>query len=193
MAYEGDAALIDEKLNTSRPIDEIFRSAQKAFNTWSKWDAADRTTDKLLRILDFDFFEVLDSVTIARSRKHIEKYYDMADIGTFPTRLKPISKSPCLTDLQTAINYNEIFTQLMQLNLMIYMPTHFIQASKMEKYAILYKDNKVNVGFTQANREQGIRRLMGINLMKRMESSVYSFKLTLRRIRDQIKDMLQKL
>ena len=193
LAYEGDATLIDDKLDTSRPIDEIFRSAQKAFNAWSKWDATDRTTDKLLRMLDFDFFAVLDSVTIARSRKHIEKYYDMADIGTFPTRLKPISKSPCLTDLPTAINYNEIFTQLMQLNLMIYMPTHFILASKMEKYAILYEDNKVNVGFTQANREQGIRRLMGINLMKRMESSVYSFKLTLRRIQDQIKDMLRRI
>ena len=193
LAYEGNAALLDEKLDTVRSIEDIFRNAQKAFNAWSKWSAADRTTDKLLRMLDFDFFEVLDSVTIARSRKHIEKYYDMSDIGTFPTRLKPISKSPCLTDLQTAINYNEIFTQLMQLNLMIYMPTHFILASKMEKYAALYEDNKVNVGFTQANREQGIRRLMGINLMKRMESSVYSFALTLRRIRKQLKETLQMI
>lgn len=121
-------------------------------------------------------------MTIARSRKHIQKYYDTSDIGTFPTRLKPISLRPPLTSLKKAINYNEIYEQLTQLSLSIYTPTHFILPSKMEKYAEMYEDNKVNVGFTQANREQGIRRLTAINLMKRMESSVHSFNLTLKRI-----------
>lgn len=182
LAYEGNTDLIDDKLNTTKSIDEIFKNAQRAFNTWSKWDPVDRTTENLLRMLDFDFFEVLDSVTIARSRKHIQKYYDTSDIGTFPTRLKPISLRPPLTSLKKAINYNEIYEQLTQLSLSIYTPTHFILPSKMEKYAELYEDNKVNVGFTQANREQGIRRLTAINLMKRMESSVHSFNLTLKRI-----------
>lgn len=153
----------------------------------------DRTTANLLRMLDFDFFEVLDSVTIARSRKHIQKYYDTADIGTFPTRLKPISLSPRLTNLKEAINYNEIFEQLMLLTLTIYTPTHFILPSKMEKYAELYGDNKVNIGFTQANREQGIRRLTAINLMKRMESSVFSFNLTLKRILALIDSTIQSI
>lgn len=182
LAYEGNTDLIDDKLNTTKSIDDIFKNAQRAFNTWSKWNPADRTTENLLRMLDFDFFEVLDSVTIARSRKHIQKYYDTSDIGTFPTRLKPISLRPPLTSLKKAINYNEIYEQLTQLSLSIYTPTHFILPSKMEKYAELYEDNKVNVGFTQANREQGIRRLTAINLMKRMESSVHSFNLTLKRI-----------
>lgn len=144
-------------------------------------------------MLDFDFFEVLDSVTIARSRKHIQKYYDTSDIGTFPTRLKPISLRPHLTDLKEAINYNEIFEQLTQLTLTIYTPTHYILPSKMDKYAELYEDNKVNVGFTQANREQGIRRLTAINLMKRMESSVYSFNLTLFRIIDLIENTIDTI
>lgn len=182
LAYEGNTDLIDDKLNTTKSIDDIFKNAQRAFNTWSKWNPADRTTENLLRMLDFDFFEVLDSVTIARSRKHIQKYYDTSDIGTFPTRLKPISLRPPLTSLKKAINYNEIYEQLTQLSLSIYTPTHFILPSKMEKYAEMYEDNKVNVGFTQANREQGIRRLTAINLMKRMESSVHSFNLTLKRI-----------
>lgn len=186
LAYEGYTDYIDEKLNVSRSLDDIFKFAQRAFNTWSKWEPEQRTTDNLLKMLDFDFFEVLDSVTIARSRKHIQKYYDTTDIGSFPTRLKPISLRPKLTDLKKAINYNEIFEQLMLLNLSIYTPTHFILPSKLEKYAELYEDNKVNVGFTQANREQGIRRLTAINLMKRMESSVYSFSLTLSRIKDLI-------
>jgi len=184
LAYEGNTDYIDTKLNTTRSIDEIFKNAQRAFNTWSKWEACDRTTENLLKMLDFDFFEVLDSVTIARSRKHIQKYYDTSDIGTFPTRLKPKSLRPCLTKKKSAINYNEIFEQLTMLNLNIYRPSHFIQASKMSKYEELYDANKVNIGLTQANREQGIRRLMAINLMKRMESSVYSFNLTLKRIKE---------
>ena len=193
LAYEGNTDLIDDKLNTTKSIDDIFKNAQRAFNTWSKWDPVDRTTENLLRMLDFDFFEVLDSVTIARSRKHIQKYYDTSDIGTFPTRLKPISLRPPLTSLKKAINYNEIYEQLTQLSLSIYTPTHFILPSKMEKYAELYEDNKVNVGFTQANREQGIRRLTAINLMKRMESSVHSFNLTLKRIYSLIDSTIQSI
>lgn len=193
LAYEGNSSSLDEKLNTTHSIDDIFRNAQRAFNTWSKWEPEERTTANLLKMLDFDFFEVLDSVTIARSRKHIEKYYDTAAIGKFPNRLKPISHSPNLTDLNDAIGYNEIFEQLSQLNLDIYRPSHYILPSKIEKYAALYEDNKVNIGFTQENREMGIRRLMAINLMKRMESSVYSFNLTLERIKELIGDTLTKI
>lgn len=111
LAYEGDASQMNKKLDTTKSIDEIFRQAQKSFNTWSKLPADERTTDELLRTLDFDFFELLDSVTIARSRKHIEKYYNTSDIGKFPERLPPISLRPCLTDLSDAINYNDIFTE----------------------------------------------------------------------------------
>ena len=193
LAYEGNSNLINEKLNTKSTIEEIFRQAQRAFNTWSKQDPRSRTTESLLKMLDFDFFEVLDSVTIARSRKHIEKYYDTADIGSFPERLKPISLYPPLTDLRSAINYNEIFEQLMLLNLAIYTPSHYIIDSKKSKYADLFDDEKVNVGFTQANREQGIRRLMAINLMKRMESSIASFRLTLSRIDNLLKTTISTI
>lgn len=148
LAYEGHAEYINDKLNTTKSVDEIFKNVQRAFNTWSKWDPSERTTDNLLKMLDFDFFEVLDSVTIARSRKHIQKYYDTADIGTFPKRLDPIPLRPNLTDLESAISYNQIFEQLMLLNLTIYTPTHFVLASKLDKYAELYEDNKVNIGFT---------------------------------------------
>lgn len=190
LAYEGHTDIVDEKLNTSRSINEIFRNAQRAFNTWSKWEPNERTTANLLKMLDFDFFEVLDSVTIARSRKHIQKYYDTSDIGTFPVRLPPISKAPPLTDLSDAINYNEIFDLLMQLTLSIYTPSHYILPSKIEKYAELFGDD---TSLTQVGRELGIRRLMAINLMKRMESSVYSFNLTLTRIKDQIERTIQTI
>lgn len=191
LAYEGNSAYINEQLDTKKPIEEIFRQAQKAFNAWSKLEPEARTTDALLRTLDFDFFEVLDSVTIARSRRHIEKYYNTEKIGKFPERLKPISKQPSLTDLSDAINYNQIYEQLMQLSLCIYTPSNYIFPSQISKYADL-THNKGN-NLTQKGREQGIRRLMSINLLKRLESSVYSFHLTLGRILDLIRDTIDAI
>ncbi|MBQ9778888.1 MAG: DEAD/DEAH box helicase family protein, partial [Clostridia bacterium] len=134
LAYEGNPELINDKLNTKKSIDDIFRFAQKAFNAWSELPAEERTTDRLLKTLDFDFFEVLDSVTIARSRKHIEKFYNTEEIGTFPERKKPISLRPELTDLNKAINYNEIYEQFVSLNLMIYAPTSYVFESQLYKY-----------------------------------------------------------
>lgn len=191
LAYEGNSEYINDKLDTKKPIEEIFRQAQKAFNAWSKLEPEARTTDALLRTLDFDFFEVLDSVTIARSRRHIEKYYDTAEIGKFPTRLKPISLRPSMTDLNSAINYNQIYEQLMLLTLCIYTPSNYIFPSKLSKYIDL-THNKGN-NLTQRGREQGIQRLMSINLLKRLESSVYSFKLTLTRILELIQGTIKAI
>jgi SNF2 family DNA or RNA helicase len=177
LAYEGNPELINDKLDTAKPIDVIFRNAQTAFNKWSKLDPEERTTENLLRSLDFDFFTMLDSVTIARSRKHIEKYYDTEAIGKFPERLKPLAKRPKLTDLPTAIDYDEIYDLLMKLNLAVYVPTDFLLDSRRAKYI----DPSVNID--RAGRENGIRRLMCINLLKRLESSVYSFRITLERVK----------
>ena len=190
LAYEGDASLMNKKLSTATSIDEIFRQAQKAFNAWSKLPAAERTTNELLRTLDFDFFELLDSVTIARSRKHIEKYYDTSDIGKFPERLPPISLRPCLTDLNNAINYNEIYSLLMSLSLTIYTPSNFIMPSRLSKY-IDPENHKRNM--TLQGREEGIRRIMSINLLKRLESSVASFRLTVDRIRKLIDNTVETI
>lgn len=191
IAYEGDTSLIDNKLDTNKSIDEIFRQAQRAFNAWSDLDVADRTTDALLKTLDFDFFELLDSVTIARSRKHIEKYYDTTDIGKFPHRNVPISLSPKLTDLESATNYNQIYEELSKLSLCIYTPSNYIFPSKIQKYIDL-THNKGNE-LTQKGREQGIRKLMSVNLLKRLESSVNSFQLTLQRIYSLINNTVDKI
>jgi len=178
LAYEGTPQNLDEKLNISKSTDEIFRQAQKAFNSWSELSAQRRTTENLLKTLEFDFFELLDSVTIARSRKHIERYYNAEKIGKFPERLKPISLRPQLTDLSDAIIYNEIYEKLSDLTLEIYTPSVFIFESRLGKYTM--KSEGTNL--TQAGRERGIQRLMRVNLLKRLESSVHSFRLTLQRM-----------
>ena len=191
LAYEGESEAFDKLLPTNRGIDDIFRQAQGSYNIWADLPPEERTTERLLRMLDFDFFKLLDAVTIARSRKHIQQYYDTADIGTFPERLKPISRSPHLTDLDTAINYNEIFEQLQMLHLAIYAPSAFILPSQLWKY----KEEESTTGHRLSieEREQGIQRLMNIQLLKRLESSVNSFRLTLTRIRDYMQETLDAI
>ncbi len=191
LAYEGDSERMDALLNTSSSIDKIFRDAQSAFNRWSKLNPKERTTKNLLSLLSFDFFEVLDSVTIARSRKHIEQYYDTTDIGKFPERLKPISRSPKLTDLPTAVTFNDIFVSVTELNLAIYTPSDFILPSKLEKYIDSKGGSLGNL--SRSGRERGIRQLMSINLLKRLESSVNSFRLTLSRIKRLLEDTITKI
>ncbi len=183
LAYEGDPSGFNEKLNIKSDIDTIFRQAQKVYNAWCKLPERKRTTETLLSQLDFDFFEVLDSVTIARSRKHIQTYYEVSDVGTFPVRNSPISLRPKLTSCLNAINYREVFELLLKLQLTIYTPTIYIHASKLHKYL----DERETANFRKG-RELGIQRLMSINLLKRMESSVHSFLLTVRRIYDYLYD-----
>ncbi len=185
LAYEGDSSQMDAKLKTSSTLEDIFRQAQAAFNKWSKLPSEDRTTKTLLEMLSFDFFEVLDSVTIARSRRHIEQYYDTTDIGKFPERLKPISLRPNLTDLPKTVDFNDIFVSVSELNLAIYTPSDFILPSKLDKYTEPREDGRFG-NLSRAGRERGIRQLMSINLLKRLESSVNSFRLTLERIRKYI-------
>ncbi len=188
LAYEGDPTEFNEKLKTKSDIDTIFRQAQGVYNAWCKLPEARRTTQNLLSKLDYDFFELLDSVTIARSRKHIQTYYNSAEIGTFPERKKPISMRPKLTNKSNAINYREVYELLCDLNLTIYTPILFVHTSKLGKYM----SEKETENFRRG-REIGIQRLMSINLLKRMESSVHSFLLTVRRIHKYLSDTAEKI
>lgn len=192
LAYEGNSSVMDAQLKTSSSLDDIFRQAQAAFNRWSKLAPEERTTKALLESLSFDFFEVLDSVTIARSRKHIQQYYDTTDIGKFPERLKPISRAPKLTDLPKAVKFNDIFVSVSELNLAIYTPSDFILPSRLEKYMEVREDGRFG-NLSRSGRERGIRQLMSINLLKRLESSVNSFRLTLERIRKYIEATIKAI
>ena len=186
LAYEGNTDRIDENISKTKSIDTILKNAQAVFNEWTKLPIEERNSTTLLKKLnkDFDFFKLLDSVTIARSRKHIEKYYDMNKIGKFPTRLKPISKSTEITNLPNFYSMEEIYNMLSRLNMSIYTPFDYILPNKISLYEEIY-DTKVkggNVTLRQADREKSLQKLMRINLLKRLESSVDSFRITLNKI-----------
>lgn len=176
LAYEGDSSRMDEKLDTSSSIDDIFRRAQLAYNQWADMPAQTRTTENLLDKIDFDFFKVLDSVTIARSRKHIREFYNKEAIGDFPERLKPKNYYPDLASPNLGISYKQIYDLLDQLRLTIYQPSQYIYPSKRLKYE---KDGGNGGNLTQFGRESGIKKLMMINLLKRLESSIEAFRYTL--------------
>lgn len=180
LAYEGHTNEIDEKIDKKKSIDTILNNAQRTFNEWSKLDIEERTPEELLRKLNtnFDFFKLLDSITIARSRKHIEKYYDMNEIGKFPNRLKPITHRPNITDIDDFMDMSELYRRLVTFNMSLYSPFEYLLEDKRELYSKLY-DTEIHENLGQANREKSLQKLMRVNLLKRLESSVDSFRITL--------------
>ncbi len=186
LAYEGVEDTINDKLDTQKNLTTIFNNAQRAFNEWSNKPFEQRTTEALLSALDQDFFTVLDSVTIARSRKHIEKSYNMDEIGKFPTRKPPINKSPAITlDPEFGLDYKMLADKLWKLNMAVYNPSKHIHPSVREKYEQLY-GKREGRGISLIGREMGTVKLMGTNLLKRLESSWYAFNLTATAIQNKI-------
>lgn len=194
LAYEGDSSNLSKKLHTDKSIEMIFSNAQASFNAWAKLPSNERTARAILDTLDFDFFELLDSVTIARSRKHIQTFYDTKDIGQFPERQKPISLRSPLTQRTDVMNFNNIFEQLSMLSLAVYAPLSFILPSRLKKYEELYDTQVAGKGqFKQADREKSLQALMTTNLLKRLESSIESFRLTLQSLRANHTNTLTKI
>ena len=194
LAYEGDSENLSKKLKTGKSVEEIFRGAQASFNAWAKLPPEERTARAILDSLDFDFFELLDSVTIARSRKHIQTFYDTTDIGQFPERRKPLSFHSPLTARSDAMGFNDIFAQLSLLKLAVYAPVSYILPSRLKKYEEAYDTNVGSKGtLKQADREKSLQALMTVNLLKRLESSVESFRLTLNALRRNHQDTLAKI
>jgi SNF2 family DNA or RNA helicase len=195
LAYEGESDNLNKNLKTGRSVEEIFKRAQGVFNKWSKLPAEERTAKSILESLDFDFFELLDSVTIARSRKHIETFYDTSEFGEFPTRRKPLSFRCALTSRDDVMSFNEIYKQLTLFKLSIYAPISYILPSRLKKYEDLY-DTDVEGGkskLRQVDRERSLQSLMTTNLLKRLESSVEAFRITLGKLETHHKGVLSKI
>lgn len=195
LAYEGHSEALSKNLKTETSVEEIFRRAQKAFNEWSSLPPEERTAASILKALDFDFFELLDAVTIARSRKHIETFYDTKDIGKFPERRKPLSFHCPITQRPDVMGLDDIFTRLSVLKLAVYAPISYILQSRLRKYEELY-DTQVEGGggkLRQADRERSLQALMTTNLLKRLESSVAAFRLTLQSLGENISRTLNAI
>ena len=187
-----DQALLEQGINS---IEGTLRQAQIRFSKWAEQGAELRTSKGLLDAMNFDFFKLLDIFTIARSRKHIEKYYGTADIGKFPTRLLPINLKPEI-DIKNQFPPLEMVNKtIRKLSLAFYAPMEYVKMEKKAEYARRY-DQEVKGGksvFKQIDREKSLIHLIRINLLKRMESSIQSFTLTAESILDQVNNLLNKI
>jgi hypothetical protein len=180
-ATEGDdLALVDHGIAS---IEATTRKAQTQFNRWLELADAERTPARLIEMLGFDYFTLLDHLTIARSRKHIEKYYGTSETRRFPTRLKPINIKPDVDRAGEFRSIRDVNTEIRRLNLAAYAPLRYVLPHKQEAYDKKYS-TEIRGGesfFRQADREESLIHLLRVNLLKRMESAVSSFALTVGR------------
>lgn len=176
-------------------IENTLRKAQTKFNQWLKLPEDQRKAEALLESMNFDYFKLLDLLTIARSRKHIEKYYDVTEIGKFPDRLKPMNIK---ADIDTSGQFpalKHVNMSIKKLNLAAYAPLEYVRMDKKEEYSRKY-DQEVKGGasvFRQVDRERSLIHLMRINLLKRMESSINSFGQTVGKVHDKIQATLEQI
>ena len=176
-------------------IEQTLKKAQTRFNQWLGLDEQERKVEVLLERMNFDYFKLLDLLTIARSRKHIEKYYDIAEIGAFPERLKPLNIKADIDGDGDFPPLKDINQSIRKLHLSAYAPLKYVRMEKREEYSRKY-DMKVGNGssvFKQVDREQSLIHLIRINLLKRMESSINSFALTLSKLLREVDYLIDKI
>lgn len=173
-------------------INQVLRKTQKEFNDWLS--KPQRTRDELINELDGRYFKLLDMLTIARSRKHIQKYYDTKDIGQFPNRLPPINLHPDFDTKDQFPDIGYINNEILRLNMAQYNPTKYIMPDKREMYSERY-DHKLKGGsvFRQEAREESLIGLMRVNFLKRLESSIYSYRTTMNRVQENIKSLIEQI
>ena len=186
-----DDALHDQGITS---LEQTLRKAQTRFNQWLRLEAEDRTTESLLEALNFDYFKVLDLLTIARSRKHVEKYYGTEEVGKFPQRLQPINIKADIDASSLFAELREVNRDIRRLNLAAFAPLRYVRPEKFEEYSRKY-DIQLDDGkmFRQLDREESLIHLMRVNLLKRMESSIHSFALTLERLLKGVRAILERI
>lgn len=175
-----------------KSVEYVMKIAQTQFNAWQKLDEEERTLEKLLELLNSDYFKILDMISIARSRKHIEKYYDVSEIGKFPKRRIPINEKPNIDTKNEFPELKIINHRLKTLALAIYSPSEYLLLHKIEEYS-KYDTKLGNISFRQVDREKALVNLMRINILKRLESSVNSFQLTVSKIAFKIEKTIQDI
>ncbi len=175
-------------------IEQTLKQAQTKFNTWLRLDDAKRTTHSLLSTLNYDYFKLLDTLTIARSRKHITKYYNDSELGKFPERLAPVNIKADI-DMQGEFpTLREINRDIRKLHLSAYAPLKYVLPNKLDDYERKY-DLQLSQGsvFRQIDREESLIHLMRVNLFKRMESSIHAFALTVENLLNSVRVILERI
>lgn len=168
-----------------RSIGDTLKVAQSAFTTWS--NKTDRDIRELMERLDSSFFKLLDELTIARSRKHIRKYYNLQEIGEFPRREKPLAVYPAIDNKNSFISYDLLNEEIQKYELSLFNPSKYVKPEQKQKYEYKIRN------FTQEGRERFLIGMMKVNFLKRLESCVHSFAVSMERTVGKIDDLKTKI
>jgi ERCC4-related helicase len=187
---DNDAAFTDSIGISS--LRDTLATAQRTFTEWANDKTGkERKSSVLLERLGSAFFKLLDELTIARSRKHVQKYYrdTLARVGEFPKRNKPISVFPDIDTEGMFLSYDKLNDEISNYRLSLFSPSQYVR----EQYGQLYADRSAVDNFTQENREHFLIGMMKVNFLKRLESSVSSFAISMERTMEKIKTLEEKI
>jgi SNF2 family DNA or RNA helicase len=171
-------------------VKETLRQAQAHFTNWAKQPTPKRKTSELLLRLGSDFFKLLDELTIARARKHVQKYYahEMERLGGFPKRLKPVSVYPEIDSERRFLSYDKLNEEMEGYKLSLFNPSKYVKDEFKPIYQTPTRDP-----FTQADRETFLIGMMKVGFLKRLESSVQAFEITMDRTIAKLDALQQKI
>lgn len=180
---EGSDRTFQESLGI-RSLKDMLGAAQRTFSQWSQ--KSDRHSNELLERLSSAFFKLLDELTIARSRRHIQTYYKatLAELGGFPERRKPISLFPDVDLEHRFLGYERLNRDISDYKLALFNPTAYVLPTYMDRY-----NSPGQTNFRQSDREHFLIGMMRVNFLKRLESSVYAFRLTMERTVAKIEEL----
>lgn len=186
---DDDAAFEEDGISS---VDNLLRKSSACINAWQK--QPNHKKDELLDDLPSDFYKLLEMMTISRSRKHITSYYGSKGVGKFPEKNKPETWNSDIDVMGELLHFKETNELLEALILSVYTPTKYIK----EEYKKLYIDKyslkgKHGGDMNFETQSRGMIVLHRFNLFKRLESSVYSFEETLRRLLERIERTEQLL
>lgn len=171
-------------------IQNVFKVAQQEFQKWEREcpDHGARDKSILLERLGTDFLAVLDAVSIARSRDHVRRLYPEVEkrIGGFPEREPPRNLHPP-TDTEGQLSYDDLHEQISSFRLAVYMPSQYVNDKSQ------LDEEKKRLNFDQRDREHWLVAMIRVNLLKRLESSVHSFTLTMERILKKMDELDQRI
>jgi superfamily II DNA or RNA helicase len=183
----GDDAAFGDSLGI-RSLGDTLVSAQRTFTVWAH-QGKDRNVLKLQEKLDSSFFKLLDALTIARSRKQIQRFYakDMQTIGEFPSR-KAIPVYPNIDLAKKFMTYDQLNLEIQNYQLSLFKPSVYVQPEFKDVYE---RDETKN--FSQEKREGFLIGMMRVNFLKRLESSVHSFATSMARTIEKIEALQTKI
>ena len=178
LMVQGNVHGYETKLGV-RNIDYSFKQAQTIFHKWRK-DDTPKIGDFIKKLSGNDFFRLTDSLLVARTRKMVESQQTNL---IFPVKNKPVNLFVTPHQLGNFETFEELFDHFPPM-LSGYQPAFYLDDESGVKKDVL-RDEKL--------RDRFLVKMIYILMVKRLESSWFSFYSTVEKIKDHHQNALDKI